>query len=76
MTSVAALVVAILLIIALGSLIAVLVGVPILAIIIGAAVVAMIAFYLLTNALQSKAARANVTTSSGNPGPNEKDHIS
>ena len=76
MTSVAALVVAILLVIALGSLIAVLVGVPVLGIIIGAAVVALIAFYILTNALHAKAVQANAPPPSGNYGPNEKDHIS
>jgi hypothetical protein len=76
MTAVAALTFGLLLIIALGALIAVLIGVPLLAIVLGTAVATAAAFYLITNSLLKRRDVEKKPASTPASAVQEGDHIS
>ena len=76
MTAIAALVVGLLLILALGALVAVLTGVPFLAIILLTSIMAVAAFYLITNSLLKRRVVEKKSTPAPIPAAPESDHIS
>jgi hypothetical protein len=75
MTATAALVAGLLLVIGLTALVALLAGVPVLAVIVGSAITALAAFYLLTYALRRQAPEKSPSPTQTSHGDGS-DHIS